>query len=463
MRSLHARILVFYFGTLLLSLIAFVAIDATAGGQASRERFSKLFELQIDGAVRAYEDGGAAELAPFLQRLDRSFTATHYLLDDQNRDLVSGQIVTPQLSTGGNNIASTVARRLFALRRTFIVSSADGKYRLLYVNASGWENLPAQLPYYLLVLVVTALIYSFVAVGIASALKTISRTADRFGQGDFSARVPESNRRDEIGSLARSFNSMASRIQTLLVAERRLLQDVSHELRSPLARLAFAVELARTAPDRQAAINRLKREVDCLAGLVASLVEITRAEGDPLAHKFEPLRVDEVLHDVIESCTLEAEASGCRIAPASSSTAEIRGDRELLRRAFDNVLRNAVRYSPGGAAIEVACKDEGGRVIVEVRDYGAGVPDHLLGRIFEPFFRVDESRRTSTGGVGLGLSIVRRILELHQGSAEAHNANPGLRVTMAFPVATDTTEVPVSGERQPASAWRPAWPWLRRA
>src|SRR5262245_29195531 len=323
MRSLYARIVVFHFATLLLSLLAFLTIDAIVSGEASRDRFQELFALQVDGAVRAYEDGGAVELAPFLQRLDRSFTATHYLLDENNRDLLSGQVMTPALSPAGPGLVTRVVRRVLGTKTTFIVSSVDKQYRLLYVNGSPWQNLPAQLPYYLVVLVATAFIYSFVAVGIASSLKTMSKTADRFGQGDLAARVPPTPRRDEVGSLARSFNSMADRIQTLLVAERRLLQDVSHELRSPLARLAFAVELARTAPDRQTAINRLKREVDCLSGLVASLVEITRAEGDPLAHKFETLHVEEVLDAVVESCSLETEASGCRIVTAGATTSEI--------------------------------------------------------------------------------------------------------------------------------------------
>jgi len=367
------------------------------------------------------------------------------------------------VSPRGGSLFNTVVQRLFGLKRNFGIPSPDGRYRLLYVNATPWENLPAQLPYYLIALVMVATIYSFVAVGLASSLKTMSRTADRFGQGDLAARVPPTRRRDELGSLARSFNSMADRIQTLLVAERRLLQDVSHELRSPLARLAFAVELARTAPDRQAAINRLKREVDCLSGLVASLVEITRAEGDPLAHRFETLHVEDVLADVVDSCSLEAEATGCRILTAGSTASEIRGDRELLRRAFDNVVRNAVRYSPSGGAVEVSCREQAGRAIVEVRDHGTGVPEQLLGKIFEPFFRVDESRQTATGSVGLCLSIVRRILELHQGMVSAQNASPGLRVTMSLPAAIDTVDVPIAPHEQPASAWRPAWPWLRRA
>src|SRR6476661_1119975 len=135
MRSLYARILVFHFGTLVLSLIAFVAIDAIIGGRASRDRFQELFAMQVSSAVRAYEHGGAAELGPVLERMDRSFTSTHHLLDQNNRDLQSGAIVTPVLSPSSSGIR-TLAQRVFALKRTFVVTSADGRYRMLYENAS---------------------------------------------------------------------------------------------------------------------------------------------------------------------------------------------------------------------------------------------------------------------------------------------------------------------------------------
>jgi two-component system sensor histidine kinase CpxA len=226
---------------------------------------------------------------------------------------------------------------------------------------------------------------------------------------------------------------MASHIQTLLVAERRLLQDVSHELRSPLARLAFAAELARTAPDRDAAINRLKRELDCLAGVVASLLDVTRAEGDPLADSVELVRLDDVLHDVVESSTLDAEARECLLTVSGSSAAMIRANRELLRQGLDNVVRNALRYSPPGGEIEITRRDVGDETIICIRDHGPGVPEHLLTQIFEPFFRVDGAPRPSTGSVGLGLSIVRRIVELHNGRVSAENTGPGLRVTIALP------------------------------
>jgi two-component system sensor histidine kinase CpxA len=137
---------------------------------------------------------------------------------------------------------------------------------------------------------------------------------------------------------------------------------------------------------------------------------------------------------VVASCTLEADARMCRIVVREASSGSVRGDRELLRRAFDNVLRNAIHYAPQGSDIDITLSDDGDQVAMSVRDYGPGMPDDLLPRIFEPFFRVDVTRSASTGGVGLGLAIVRRIIDLHHGTLKAENENPGLRVTIAVPL-----------------------------
>jgi two-component system sensor histidine kinase CpxA len=146
------------------------------------------------------------------------------------------------------------------------------------------------LPYYFLIFAAVALVCWLLAVNIANPLRDLSRAVERFGRGDLSVRL-KSRRKDEIGDLSRSFDRMAERIGTLMTGERRLLQDVSHELRSPLARLSFAAELVRTAADRDAAVERMKREIDRIADLVGTLVEVARAEGDPSATRLEPLRL----------------------------------------------------------------------------------------------------------------------------------------------------------------------------
>jgi two-component system sensor histidine kinase CpxA len=226
---------------------------------------------------------------------------------------------------------------------------------------------------------------------------------------------------------------MADRIETLLTAERRLLQDISHELRSPLARLSFAAELTKTAEDRNAAAARVTKEIDRLTNLVGALVEVTRVEGDPATRRVEHLDLERLVQELIESSRMETDARGCRVRFESEGPLPVRGDRELLRRAVENVLRNAIRYAPEGTAIDVRLEAAAGKAAISIRDYGAGVPAEMLPRIFQPFFRVDGSRGSQTGGVGLGLAIAHRAISAHHGQIGAENAAPGLRVRLEIP------------------------------
>jgi two-component system sensor histidine kinase CpxA len=225
---------------------------------------------------------------------------------------------------------------------------------------------------------------------------------------------------------------MAERIGTLLTSERRLLQDVSHELRSPLARLSFAAELAGTSENRGAAVSRLKKEIQRLTDLVDALLQ-TQAEGESRSIVEADVELSSLLSEIAEDCAVEAEARGCRVV-LNGHSATIPGDRELLRRAVENVIRNAVRYSPKDSTIDVEYGADDHEAYISVRDYGPGVPHDSLGKIFEPFFRVDDSRNRSTGGVGLGLAIAHRAIVSHDGRIWAESADPGLIVRIEFPL-----------------------------
>jgi signal transduction histidine kinase len=271
------------------------------------------------------------------------------------------------------------------------------------------------------------------AVHLASPLRALRKVVERFGRGELGARS-ELSRKDEIGELAKSFNLMAGQITTLLSAERRLLQDVSHELRSPLARLGFAVELAKTSTDREMALGRIRQEADRLALLVDELLELTRAEGDPAARALEEVDLTELLNEVVSSCALDAEMQGCRLEPTIDSTATLSGDFELLRRACDNVLRNAIRHAPKGTLVAIRVRAQDRRATISIRDFGPGVPADSLPEIFKPFYRVETDRGRASGGVGLGLAIASRAVELHHGKITAKNANPGLLVEIELPM-----------------------------
>ncbi|MGA2741868.1 MAG: ATP-binding protein [Bryobacteraceae bacterium] len=430
MRTVFAKILLWCFSVLVLSLGAYLFISAGLASRISGKGgpFERTVAFQVDQAEVTYRSGGPAALAAYLRRLQAYFGPEHYFTDARGKDLATGADRSALLSTarGEYNVPHSLGDRF-----VFVVASRDGAYRLIATGRPPFTRW-SFLPYYGLILLVVALLCWMLAVNIASPLRTLAHTVERFGRGDLSARVA-SRRRDEIGDVARAFDRMAERIETLLTAERRLLQDISHELRSPLARLSFAAELTKTAEDRDAAAARMAKEIERLTNLVGALVEVTRVEGDPSSRRMEPLDLDWLVQELLEASRMEADARGCSFHVETDGALPVRGDPELLRRALENVLRNAVRYAPEGSAIDVRLEAVAGKAAISVRDYGPGVPQEMLPRIFQPFFRVDGSRDSQTGGVGLGLAIAHRAIVAHHGRITAEDAVPGLLVRMEIP------------------------------
>jgi two-component system sensor histidine kinase CpxA len=193
------------------------------------------------------------------------------------------------------------------------------------------------------------------------------------------------------------------------------------------------VELARGGENLDSALNRIQKEADRLNELVTGLMQVTRGEGDPSALRRQDVHLDELLKTLEEDCSIEARERGCRIELLSGVPVRIAGDPELLRRAFENVLRNAIRYAPPGTAVEAALALEASCAKVSIRDYGPGVPEESLPRLFDAFYRVEQDRGRLSGGAGLGLAIARRAVELHQGRIRARNAGPGLLVEIEIP------------------------------
>ncbi len=428
MRSVYAKILLWCFGTLLLSLAAFVAVSLFLSGRSMQAGgpFSRITRYLLEECVQSWETGGAPALSATLRRQQERFPMQLYVIDARGVDLVTGE--------DRSTLVSQAAAQWSGRRRIDVVSDPQSRYRLVALIAPPPVEFQNVWPYYLLILLALAGLCWLLAVNIASPLRKLARTVERFGAGDLDARV-EWKRRDEIGELARAFNQMAGRLQTLLTAERRLLQDISHELRSPLARLNFSAELVRTAQDRDAAVARIRKDIDRLATLVSSLIEVTRVEGDPFASSLEDINLESLVREIVVDCCIEADVRGCRIQVHCPSAPTMRGDAELIHRAIENVLRNAIAHAPEGSQVEIGMESRRSTTLISIRDYGPGVPQDQLADIFKPFFRVEAARESATGGVGLGLAIAFRAITLHNGRVWAENMSSGLRVLIELPSA----------------------------
>ncbi len=428
-RSLYVSVLIATVMILSLSFLVFKSISDRLQKTQVDVVYDSMDELQIETARTQLTAGGKPALARYMQTLNRIFQGSHSLLDANGRDIVSGADESALLPAA----PTTVRRGVFAGRWVLAHKSADGMYWLFAVHSIEHAEPWMFLPYYFLVIGATSILCWLVAVGVVSPLRKITAGIARFGEGDLKTRVAL-KRGDEIGQLARSFNEMAERLGVLIESERTLLSDISHELRSPLARLKVAVKLARTADDKATSLNRIERDIDRLAAIVSDVVEISLVEGDPALKEKDQVDLQEIVDAVMQDCAVEAKVRNCVLELEGELTSPVEGNPELLRRAIENVTRNAVRYSPDGSSIYISLAELNGNAMVTVRDMGAGVPESALTRIFDPFFRVESARDTKSGGSGLGLSIARRAVQLHHGAIVARNALPGLMVSIWIPL-----------------------------
>jgi two-component system sensor histidine kinase CpxA len=262
----------------------------------------------------------------------------------------------------------------------------------------------------------------------------------QFSRGDLTARVTTPDileRQDEIGGLARDFNYMASRMETLLKSQQRLIADVSHELRSPITRLGLALGLMRRARegDPRTSIARMERELERLNALITQLLTLSRLESLEKPPPSEPIDLSSLVREIAADADFEATNMNRSVRLAECAACSMSGARDLLRSAVENVVRNALKYTaPNSQVLVRLSRVEGnGTATIAVEDHGPGVPPDALEHMFEPFYRVDEARDRGSGGTGLGLAIARQIVTLHGGSVRALNREEGgleMRITL---------------------------------
>lgn len=267
--------------------------------------------------------------------------------------------------------------------------------------------------------VVSALFWWPFARGLTRELGRVSAAADRIAAGRLDTRITV-KRRDEIGILGASVNRMASRLEALVTGQRRFLADAAHELCSPLARLQMAVGILeeRASPEIQSAVQDVREDVQAMSELTDSLLAFTRGNWVAPPPRLQPVDLKAVIERAVDQ-----EGIGTSVQISAEPGLVVQADPGLLRRALGNLLRNAARYG-AGTPIEIRANSAAAQVIVQVLDRGPGVPEAVASRLGEPFFRPELARTRETGGVGLGLAIVRQAAAACGGSAHFGN-RPG--------------------------------------
>lgn len=301
-------------------------------------------------------------------------------------------------------------------------------------------------------LFVSGLVCFWLAWYLSKPIRTLQKATQQLSQGKLDTRVAKliGNRRDEIADLGKDFDFMAGRLQNLINNQKQLLSDVSHELRSPLARLNVALGLARKkmGPEAQNEILRIEHESNRLDDLVGQVLTLSRLEAGAVYRKEDYIDIAALLEEIIKDCDYEATDQGKNVVFHYSRSWTINSNGELLRRALENIIRNAIHYTENNSTVEVTLeaypdvsnvtkgkKPEPYDISISICDQGSGVTPENLARLFEPFVRLSEARDRDSGGYGLGLAIANRAIEFHQGEIIASNNDPkGLCIEVLLPI-----------------------------
>ena len=427
-------------------------LDRLREQQEVTSPFERFRQYAADGQLIADRDG-VDGLKKWLAALDRSELVPLLLIGPDGNDLL-GRPVPERLAAPLAREASrpprfpgTDPRR--EPRHLSIVLPDHTEYRLMpdfqAVTLGRVLRRPRviALPI-VLAAIVSGLVCLLLARYLTAPIGRLRRATEAYAAGDLNPRVAPTlgTRRDEIADLARGFDHMAQRLQELMSSQRQLLSDVSHELRSPLARLEVALGLARQRADGRATaeLDRIEREAEHLNDLVGQLLSLSRLEAGVMKPEREPVDIGEILATVAADADFEARANNRRVEVAKVAPTLIQGDAALLHSAFENIVRNAVRYTAENTTVRLSLDRADGRASelkIRIRDHGPGVPEEMLPRLFEPFVRVDDARDRSRGGYGLGLAIARKAIRLHGGEVSARNEpDGGLSVIVTLPVAS---------------------------
>lgn len=450
MRSLFFKIfIIFWIAQTLIFLISTALILARRFPRPASMLDPAFSSLRAEAAeaLQSFDAGGCPGFDAFAQQHSGAFA----LVGEDGKTVCGNQSLSVQ-----DQVPSTTEIYGRQLGQetvwTLPVASAKGeRFRFLvsvHRERHTWYGDLAHFAFpQLLVAVAVGGLTTFVLVMIFTRpVINLREAARQLSMGRLNARAKESRKptvlhADEFDALVHDFNHMAERLESLVNAQKMLLRDVSHELRSPLARASVALELARDDADSTMTthLDRIQRETERLNLLIGQLLTLSSLEANEEEVGFERISLNNLLTEIVSDANYEAHQRNCSVLLEPGEKLEIVGRRELIYRAVENVVRNAIRFTEEGTAVEIrtASVQDGPRkaASIQVSDHGPGIPEQEIESIFRPFYKVDQARSPQKGGFGVGLAIAERSVKLHKGDLRASNrADGGLTIEMRFPI-----------------------------
>lgn len=459
MRSMFGKIFVTFWiaEILILFSTAFLLRRHFDSPEVQHRSLGQSMTMNGNAAVAAYSTGGCTALREFFAMSPEP----SYLLDEKNQLLCADPAppdfdeLLKKTREFPHHLAGTqVDGRFFW--GSVVRTSGGPSYFFVISGVTPPAHIPLWdiLPRLLISVIVSGLVTFALALFLTRPITMLRMAARKLAGGDLAARAGTRNqansgappKRDELSGLVHDFDNMADRLESLVAAQRLLLRDVSHELRSPLARLSVALELAReeAQPEMENHLARIEREAQLLNKLIGQLLSLSHMESAQRIPDAEVIALKPLLTRLLSDAEYEAQSHHCSVVLTAADNCEVEGNEELLYRALENIVRNAITYTADGTAVEVSLSCENANdAVVRVMDRGAGVSEEQLKAIFQPFYRLDHARQRSTGGSGVGLAIADRAIRLHAGQLSASNRpDGGLLVEIRIPLRR--TESPAS-------------------
>jgi two-component system sensor histidine kinase CpxA len=458
MKSLFLRIFLSFW--MVQALIIVLAILVTLVFRPRSSTWEALRTTVLNEAVSSYEEGGELQLRQYMENLEKTQHVRAYLFNEKGEELSrrGAPDWAMRVAAGGPRVPHEGFMFPAPPAPRESRASSDGLHRYTLVLGLppgprvffGPRGMPV--PGLIIAVISSGLVCYLLSWFLTKPVVRLRAATQRLAAGDLSARSGAAANRghDEIAGLMRDFDAMAERLESLVKAQSRLLNDISHELRSPLARLSVALGLARQRSGEQSAdmLDRIELEASRLNELIGRILTLARLEDGEQEVPHTAVPLDELVLNVAEDAEFEAQARHCHVrCTIPEGNWEVRGNASLLHSAIENVVRNAIRYTREGTVAEIELQridaPSGSEARLRVTDCGPGVPEDALGKIFQPFYRLDDARGRLTGGVGLGLSITERAVRFHRGRVAASNRpEGGLMLEIYIPLISGGEEAP---------------------